>query len=124
MISTLRRIFTQIITHKGLNELQALLITLVSGGEVVTQIKEVLSRVLKGEEDTDQENSLIDKYGKQIIDMNLDEILTESANPFDVITLTRVLVDIEPKIALKKVKFISMILVSIITTLNIAIGTE
>ena len=45
--------------------------------------------------------------------MNLDEILTQSSTPIDVLTLTRVLVEIEPKIGLKKVKLISMILVSL-----------
>lgn len=111
MISTLRRIFTQIITHKGLNELKQLLITLVGGGQVASQIKDVLSRVLK-DEDSDQENSVIHKYGKQIIEMNLDEILTQSDNHLDVLSLTRVLVEIEPKIVLKKVKLINMIMVS------------
>ena len=61
---------------------------------MVIQIKEVLSRVLKGQDGSDNENSLIDKYGKQIIDMNLEEMLTESSSPLDVITLTRVLVEI------------------------------
>lgn len=111
MISTLRRIFTQIITHKGLNDLQQLLITLVGGGQVASQIKEVLSRVLK-DEDSDQENSLIHKYGKQIIEMNLDYLLTQSDNHLDLLSLTRVLVEIEPKIVLKKVKLINMIMVS------------
>jgi hypothetical protein len=38
-------------------------------------MKEVLSRVLK-DEDSDKDDSLIHKYGKQIIEMNLDELLT------------------------------------------------
>ena len=117
MISTLRRIFTQIITHKGLKDLQQLLITVVGGGQVGSQIKEVLSRVLK-DEDSDQENSLIHKYGKQIIEMNLDEILTQSDNHLDVLSLTRVLVEIEPKIVLKKVKLINMIMVSFSFLIN------
>ena len=44
--------------------------------------------------------------------MNLDEILTQSDNHLDVLSLTRVLVEIEPKIVLKKVKLINMIMVS------------
>ncbi len=44
--------------------------------------------------------------------MNLDEILTQSDNHLDVLSLTRVLVEIEPKIGLKKVKLIYMIMVN------------
>lgn len=44
--------------------------------------------------------------------MNLDEILTQSDNHLDLLSLSGVLVEIEPKIVLKKVKLINMIMVS------------
>ncbi len=72
----------------------------------------MLKRVLKGEDDdADDENSFIEKYGKQIIEMNLDQILTGAENAVNVLTLTRVLVEIDPRIAIKKVKVINVILV-------------
>ena len=55
--------------------------------------------------------------------MNIEQIISSSDKALEIITLTRVLVDIEPKIAIKKIKFISMILVSKIC-LNIILGSE
>lgn len=80
------------------------------------QIKEVLHRVMgEGEE----QQSLITKYGRQIIDVCVQEIL-EGDNESDeynrMLVLTRIIVEIQPKIGFKKIKIISKLLESCTST--------
>ena len=68
MVSTLRRIFQSIITRAegdGLREFQTLLINVLKGGNI-DNVKVVLRRVLRGDEEDDQQekmDTLIRRYG-------------------------------------------------------------
>jgi hypothetical protein len=68
MISTLRRIFQSIITRAegdGLREFQTLLINVLKGGNI-DNVKVVLRRVLRGDDEDDHDgkgDNLIRRYG-------------------------------------------------------------
>jgi hypothetical protein len=68
MISTLRKIFQSIITRAegdGLREFQTLLINVLKGGNI-DNVKVVLRRVLRGDEEDDHDekgDTFIRKYG-------------------------------------------------------------